>query len=139
MSYRYTDIIAATTVVAKEKNVPIHFRDAVTNEAEFKEHIRFYDEQHDWVVPDWEHEQPFTWQDVQPHIETQANNFLLSECKNKARKLLADSDWSVTSDVQSALQNPTDWLNYRETVRNIFLNPVVNPSFPAIPDVRWNL
>jgi hypothetical protein len=138
MSYHINVTFQATAKIAKERNVIFYFFHDVIDEQSFKDYIRFL-ENDNWVVPNWDEEQPITWQDIEPHLQQEEQNILIEICKNKARKLLADSDWSVTSDVQSALQNPTDWLNYRETVRRIFLNPVVNPSFPAIPDVRWNL
>lgn len=142
MSYNYTDVILAATKVAKLKDVHFHFRDTVTTEQEFKDNIRFYNQETDWYAPDWENpdiQQPLTWEDVEEVIEETIVEIKTQECKLKAKQLLTDSDWSVTPDVQASLQNPLDWINYRESVRRLFLNPVANASFPTLPEVRWNI
>ena len=60
---------------------------------------------------------------------------LIERVKLKAEKLLADSDWSVLSDV--ALQNQTDWLIYRNSLREIRINPTTEVIWPVKPEVVW--
>jgi hypothetical protein len=57
-------------------------------------------------------------------------------CKNKAKSLLAASDWSVLPDV--GLTNKSDFESYRATLRNLALNPVENPTFPTEPTPVWS-
>jgi len=133
----YTEIILAKKILCKEKQVDAHFVDSVTSEEEFKEHIRFFDPELDWVKPDWDIPQPFTWEDVLAIYDDVALQTKLNACKQQAKKLLSESDWAATTDVQSCIENPLDWLNYRDTVRKLFLRPEVNPTFPVKPEVRW--
>jgi hypothetical protein len=133
----YTDIILAKKILCKEKQVDAHFVDSVTSEQEFKEHIRFFDAELDWVKPDWNEPQPITWEEILDVIDDVILEDKLNKCKKEARKLLAESDWAATTDVQSCIENPLDWLNYRDTVRKLFLRPQVNPTFPVKPEVRW--
>lgn len=138
MIYDYTDIIIATSKAAASKSIPYHFVDEVTNEEQFKERIRFYDGE-DWLIPNWEEEQQLTWSEVTALVDDTKTQTALNKCKEDAKALLAETDWAATVDVQSALQNPIDWLKYREEVRRLLINPVVEPSFPDKPDVRWNI
>lgn len=59
------------------------------------------------------------------------------DCKDKAKQLLAQSDWSTLPDVQAQLSNYQDFVNYRSQLRNIVINPVENPVFPSEPEARW--
>jgi hypothetical protein len=58
-------------------------------------------------------------------------------CKDKAKQLLAQSDWSTLPDVQTQLSNYQDFVNYRSQLRNLVINPVENPVFPSEPEARW--
>lgn len=59
------------------------------------------------------------------------------ECKDKAKQLLSESDWSTLPDVQTQLLNYQDFVNYRSQLRNLVINPVENPVFPSEPEARW--
>jgi hypothetical protein len=137
--YSNEEIFTAALQLSNQIGVAFYFSNLVTDEQSFKDNVRFHDGLGDWVVPDWTQKQPYTWEDIEAIIDTIKENLAKEKCKATAKQLLADSDWSVTSDVQNALQNPLDWVNYRERVRHYFLNPIVDPSFPALPDVRWNI
>lgn len=139
MKYHVNEVFEAAAVVAKQKDVIFYFAHDVVDEDSFKEHVRFHDGNDDWLIPDWSKPQPFAWEDVEPMIDGVKEKIAKQKCKETARKLLADSDWAVTPDVQAALENPLDWINYRETVRRIFLNPIAHPSFPVLPEVRWTI
>lgn len=56
-------------------------------------------------------------------------------CKAQAKRLLANSDWSVLPDV--ALENKATFESYRATLRSLVLNPVENPTFPDEPTAVW--
>ena len=56
--------------------------------------------------------------------------------EEKAKKLLADSDWSQMSDVN--LANKTEWVVYRETLRGIAISPTVDPVWPTKPQAIWS-
>ena len=135
----YTDIILATKRIAKEKHVDAHFVDTVTNEEEFKENIRFYDAELDWVKPNWEIEQPITWQDVLAIHSEVATQSKLNICKQQAKKLLAESDWAVLPDAATALDNPNEWVMYRAYLRALVAAPVADHVFQSPPTVHWNI
>lgn len=58
-----------------------------------------------------------------------------SNCKNQAKTLLANSDWSVLPDVQ--IQNKAEFENYRAVLRGYVFSPVVNPTWPTEPTPIW--
>lgn len=59
------------------------------------------------------------------------------QCKDKAKQLLSQSDWSTLPDVQTQLSNYQDFVTYRSQLRNLVINPVENPVFPSEPEARW--
>ena len=69
------------------------------------------------------------WQPTQD-AEAKAN------CKSQAKSLLAASDWSVLPDV--GLKNSTDFVAYRNILRDLVIQPVVDPVFPVEPNPIWN-
>ena len=58
------------------------------------------------------------------------------QCKDKAKQLIASSDWSVLPDVN--LQNKSEFKNYRSELRNFILNPVEDPIYPIEPQPIWS-
>lgn len=61
--------------------------------------------------------------------------FKKQNCKDQAKVLIANSDWSVLQDVN--LSNKSEFENYRSVLRNFILNPVENPVFPTEPNPIW--
>ena len=59
-----------------------------------------------------------------------------ADCKFKAKQLLASTDWSILPDV--TLINKSNFETYRAELRELVLNPVVNPTFPTEPTPVWN-
>lgn len=135
----YTDVIIALKRLCKEKHIDAHFVDTTTNEEEFKENIRFFDEEHDWVKPDWDYPQPIQWQEVVDIIDAVALETKLNNCKEQAKKLLAETDWAVLPDAALALDNPEEWVMYRAALRALIANPVENPRFDPKPHVSWKI
>ena len=66
-------------------------------------------------------------------VQVKANKM---SCKEQAKALLSASDWSVLSDV--GLQNAADFVAYRNTLRNLVINPVEAPVFPTEPNPVWS-
>jgi hypothetical protein len=60
---------------------------------------------------------------------------IIAENKAEAESLLLESDWSVLPDVP--LQNRTEWEAYRAALRQIAINPTLDPVWPTKPQVIW--
>jgi hypothetical protein len=65
------------------------------------------------------------------------NQQLLDACKAEAKQRLADTDWSQITDVAQVLLNKSDFDNFRALVRNIYLDPVSQPTWPEEPKAVW--
>lgn len=96
-----------------------------------------------WRGQEWE---GLEWQDSRPcptreAWETEKARLVAyqpkQDCKDKAKQLLSESDWSTLSDVQTQLLNYQDFVNYRSQLRSLVINPVENPVFPSEPEARW--
>ena len=57
-------------------------------------------------------------------------------CKNQAKTLIANCDWSVLPDVN--ITNKSEFESYRSQLRNLILNPVEDPIFPIEPNPIWS-
>ena len=73
-----------------------------------------------------------------PPIDYSAQN------KEQATALLQQTDWTATVDINNPeysnpyLGNQPEFLAYRSTVRQIAVNPPVEPAvFPPVPDAVW--
>jgi hypothetical protein len=73
--------------------------------------------------------------EVQAEITRLTAQEPLDACVTTAKKLLADSDWSMLSDVN--ISNKAEFESYRAQLRTLVFNPVVNPVFPAEPQPVW--
>jgi hypothetical protein len=62
---------------------------------------------------------------------------LIQKCKDEARIRLLDTDYSELQDVKAILLNGQDFIAYRAAVRHLYLNPVVDPVWPAEPKAQW--
>lgn len=96
-----------------------------------------------WYGTDWN---GIEWKDSRPQPTKEAweaeKSRLIAyqpkqDCKNKAKQLLSDSDWSTLPDVQTQLSNYQDFVTYRSELRYLVINPVENPVFPSEPEARW--
>jgi hypothetical protein len=66
----------------------------------------------------------------------------LAACKSQAQSLLSATDWSEIPSVTNTantphLTNAADFVTYRNAVRALAVNPVVNPTFPTQPTEAW--
>jgi hypothetical protein len=57
-------------------------------------------------------------------------------CKEKAKSLLAQTDWAVLSDV--GLKNSADFVTYRGILRGLVIQPQETPDFPVEPKAVWS-
>jgi hypothetical protein len=64
-------------------------------------------------------------------------------CKQQASGLLYKTDWTTIADVADPtksnpyLLNQAEFIAYRSQVRQLAVNPVVNPTFPTVPTAQW--
>lgn len=59
------------------------------------------------------------------------------ECKEKAKRLIAETDWSQYADVRLTLRNTDDYDQYRATLRALIITPEAEPDFPIMPEPNW--
>ena len=64
-------------------------------------------------------------------------------CKQQASSLLYATDWTTIPDVVNTSNNPyltnqAEFIAYRNEVRKLAVNPVVNPTFPTVPTAQWS-
>jgi len=84
-----------------------------------------------------------TPQEVEQAIAANNAQSLLDKCKTQASQLLFETDWTTIPDVASPtntpyLMNQADFIAYRNTVRQLAVNPVANPVFPDKPTEQWS-
>ena len=66
-------------------------------------------------------------------VTTQAQK---DACKEKAKALLAQSDWSMLPDV--GLANSADFVTYRGILRGFVTQPQADADFPIEPTPVWS-
>jgi hypothetical protein len=64
-------------------------------------------------------------------------------CKQQASDLLYATDWTTIPDITNTANNPyltnqAEFIAYRNEVRKLAVNPVVNPTFPTVPTAQWS-
>lgn len=83
------------------------------------------------VLPDWV---AISEEEAKSITESKIDH--ISLCKNKAKGLLAKTDWAMLPDVQ--ITNKADFENYRAILRGYVISPVANPTWPTEPQPVWN-
>lgn len=68
--------------------------------------------------------------------QKQLSEFKKQNCKEQAKQLIVSSDWSVLPDVN--ITNKLEFESYRSQLRNLIINPVEDPIFPAEPNPIWS-
>lgn len=58
-------------------------------------------------------------------------------CKDTAKKLIAELDWVNDTETTPLLSNRDDFIAYRSLLRALIINPVVNPTWPQRPEEEW--
>jgi hypothetical protein len=79
-----------------------------------------------------------TAEEIQAEIVRLEVQVPLDKCKQQAKKLLADTDWALISDVSQTLANQADFIAYRAAIRGFVINPVSSPCFPTVPTAQWS-
>lgn len=79
-----------------------------------------------------------TLEEIQAEIVRLEAQAPIDACKKQAKKLLADTDWALISDVAQTLANQVDFIAYRAAVRGFVINPVSSPCFPTVPTAQWS-
>lgn len=64
------------------------------------------------------------------------SEFKKQNCKDQAKQLIANSDWSVLPDVN--ISNKSEFEKYRSQLRSLIINPVEDPIFPVEPNPIWS-
>lgn len=80
--------------------------------------------------------QPPTLEEVNAEIAILQVQLPKDKCKQKAKSLLAASDWSQLPDV--GLANTVDYVTYRGILRGYVTQPQVNPVWPVEPTPVWS-
>lgn len=83
-----------------------------------------------WRVGDIDNEWCQLWESVELKLSQASTNV-----RAKRDRLLANSDWVVTKNLEQGTPIPLDWLNYRQSLRDIteqegFPYSVVWPTSP---------
>lgn len=87
-------------------------------------------------LPDWANNLHEQWI-VEKNNNIQPEPSIAEMNKIKAIAYLANTDWSVLSDVDN-LQNKSDFIECRKVLREIVINPPNNEIvFPTIPKAIW--
>jgi hypothetical protein len=73
--------------------------------------------------------------------QTQQKELKLN-CKQQASKLLSETDWTIILDVSDPtnspyLTNQAEFIAWRNQIRSLAINPVIDPIFPPKPDEVW--
>lgn len=73
-------------------------------------------------------------------VQTEANKLI---CKDKAKQILYETDWTTIPDVANPENNPylmnqAEFIAYRNIVRGYAVNPVSDPVFPDAPTEQWS-
>lgn len=77
-------------------------------------------------------------------IQRQINEAPLASCKSQASSLLYATDWTSIPDVADPaksnpyLMNQNAFLTYRSQLRQLAVNPVINPVWPTQPTPQWS-
>jgi hypothetical protein len=74
---------------------------------------------------------------------TAVTNQKISSCKEKAKSILQETDWteipSVTNSSNATyLVNAADFVEYRNAIRFLAINPIENPIWPVAPTEQWS-
>jgi hypothetical protein len=81
---------------------------------------------------------------IAPPVPAPTPEELIAQCKATAQGILSATDWTSIADVGDPtkanpyLVNQTAFIAYRSTVRNLAVNPVVDPVFPTAPTEQWS-
>lgn len=79
-----------------------------------------------------------TPEEVAAKIEQLRNQVPFDACKQKAKLLLVETDWAFVGDMGHQLVNQAEFGEYRKVLRQLAINPVVDPVWPVKPVAVWS-
>jgi hypothetical protein len=102
--------------------------------------VHAYDQEDETQLPYIQKAQDENWEDMTgnwPPAPSQDD--LLLRVKNEALGLIVVTDYTQLSDVSTRLTDSSReaFVAYREAVREIFINPMLDPVWPTKPSVEW--
>lgn len=64
------------------------------------------------------------------------------KCKATATTLLYETDWATIPDIADSSQTPylknqAEFIAWRSQIRQLAVNPIVDPVFPPTPEAVW--
>ena len=80
---------------------------------------------------------------INPTQQATIDDQLKTNCKAQASSLLSATDWTTIPDITNIANNPyllnqAEFIAYRNTVRQLAVNPVTHPTFPVKPTEQWS-
>jgi hypothetical protein len=83
-----------------------------------------------------------TPEEIASYVSPTENDLKL-ECKQKAQSLLKATDWTEIPSVTNTANTPhlvnfSEFLSYRNAIRALAVNPIVNPTWPTAPSEQWS-
>jgi hypothetical protein len=102
--------------------------------------VHAYDQEDETQLPYIQKAQDENWEDMTgnwPPAPSQDD--LLLRVKNEALGLIVVTDYTQLPDVSTRLTDSSReaFVAYREAVREIFINPMLDPVWPTKPSVEW--
>ena len=99
-----------------------------------------YDQEDETQLPYIQKAEEENWENITgswPPAPTE--EVLLFGVKNEALGLITQTDYTQLPDVSMRLTDSSRdaFIAYREAVREIFINPMVDPVWPTKPTVEW--
>lgn len=99
-----------------------------------------YDSAEETQLPYIQKAQEENWEDMTGNWPpAQTEDPQLVQVKVDAQMFLFQTDYTQLPDVSAKLTNESlaEFVAYREAVRDIFINPTVNPQWPTKPNAVW--
>lgn len=93
-----------------------------------------HDHKAKWDKDEWVFE---AIQETPEEVYTPSEEDKIVLCKSVAARLLLNTDFSQYADVIPLLDNYEEFVVYRSEIRNLFLNPIAEPEWPAPPVASW--
>lgn len=97
------------------------------------------------VLPDWVNNALDAWQVAYDNAHQPPQPPSAQQNKDIAKQLLTDTDWTTIADVSDPnlsdpyLTNVADFIDYRNQIRRIAINPVAGEIiWPTIPTANWS-
>ena len=66
---------------------------------------------------------PISWQDYLVAVEAVKQRMGIEKIRIYRNKYLTETDWVMTTDNTNTIQNIQEWINYRQTLRDLTSNP----------------